>query len=291
MQIAFHIGVHATDGDRLLKALLKNRGWLLKNQTEIVPPGRHRGLFEEALTSLNGGAATDEMEQIMLDAVLDSENPERVIFSSPSFMGAPGRAVTKGGLYGQMARRVAALSNLFPSAKSEFFVAIRNPATLICDVLQQFSGGDYETLMQGHIPQDLRWRNPIQQVIKMAQGRRIVIWCHEDVPLIWPEVLRLIARMPPDAPLQDAMVYIDEIIDDSGKAELQKALAGRDQLSIAQRRSIYADILSRHAAQDSMFQNIDLPGWTQDLVDQVTENYHADVAEIAVLPGVEFVFP
>ena len=30
---------------------------------------------------------------------------------------------------------------------------------------------------------------------------------------------------------------------------------------------------------------------TQDLVDRVTAQYRADVAEIAVLPGVEFVLP
>ena len=38
-------------------------------------------------------------------------------------------------------------------------------------------------------------------------------------------------------------------------------------------------------------QVIDLPGWTQEVVDRVTQDYRADVAEIAVLPGVEFVLP
>lgn len=291
MQMVFHIGAHVTDGDRLLKTLLKNREWLLQQQTEIVPPTRHRGLFEDALMGLNGGHATHDMEQIMLDAVLETDKPQRVIFSTAGFLGAPGRAVTADGFYSQMPRRVAGLANLFPSAASEFFLAIRNPATLISDVLKQADGGDYKALMQGRSAADLRWREPVQKMVQAAQGRRVVIWCHEDVPLIWPEVMRLIANMPADAPLEGAMFYIRDLIGKPGIADLQEALAGRDQTSIAQRRAICSDILHRHASPEAMYQDIALPDWTQELVDQVSASYYADVAEIAVLPGVEFVFP
>ena len=93
MQMVFHLGVHGTDGDRLLKTLLNNRDWLMQHGTDIVTPNRHRGLFEEALMSLKGGRATAEMQQIMLDAVLHSESPDRAVFSTPTFMGAPGRVV------------------------------------------------------------------------------------------------------------------------------------------------------------------------------------------------------
>ena len=93
MEMVFHLGVHCTDGDRLLKTLLNNREWLLGKGTEIVTPQRHRGLFEEALMALNGGRATPEMEQIMLDAMLTAEAPRRVVLSTPTFMGAPGRVV------------------------------------------------------------------------------------------------------------------------------------------------------------------------------------------------------
>ena len=93
MQMVFHLGVHCTDGDRLLKTLLNNRDWLMQHGTDVITPNRHRGLFEEALMSLKGGRATAEMQQIMLDAVLNADSPERAVFSTTTFMGAPGRVV------------------------------------------------------------------------------------------------------------------------------------------------------------------------------------------------------
>lgn len=291
MRMAFHVGVHSTDGDRLLKTLLKNRDWLLRNRTEVVTPNRHRGLFEEALMSLKGGPATPEMVEIMLDAILDSDTPERVIFSSSTFMGAPGRVVGRDGLYPQIGVRTAALASLFPEAQTEFFLAIRNPATLLSDVLPTFTGGDYHTLMQGRQPLDLRWREAIHRLIAAVPGRRIVIWCHEDVPLIWPEIVRLIADMPDDAPLSGSLLYLEEILGATAMQSLQAELAGRDRLTIAQRREICGRVLQAHASPEALDQNIVLPSWSQELVDQVTRNYRADVAEIAVLPGVEFILP
>ena len=71
MQMVFHLGVHGTDRDRLLKTLLNNRAALQGIGTEVVTPNRHRGLFDEALASLNGGTATPEMEQERRVAIFD----------------------------------------------------------------------------------------------------------------------------------------------------------------------------------------------------------------------------
>lgn len=291
MQMVFHLGVHGTDGDRLLKTLLNNRDLLMRHGTDTITPNRHRGLFEEALMALKGGRATPDMQQIMLDAVLNSEAPDRAVFSTPTFMGAPGRVVGQAGLYPQMGARAAALANLFPDHDVEFFLAMRNPATLIAEVLPIFTGGGYHVLMQGRQPLDLRWRTPVQALLRAVPGRRVVMWCHEDVPLIWPEVARLAGNVPDDAPLKGAMMYLEEILDETGLARLKDALGAQDQLTIARRRALSAQIMQDHARPGVLDQVIDLPGWTQELIDRVTDTYRADVAEIAVLPGVEFLLP
>ncbi|MDO6668698.1 hypothetical protein Q4511_07160 [Paracoccus sp. 1_MG-2023] len=289
--MVYHLGVHATDGDRLLRTLLDNRDQLHKAGTEIVAPERHKDIFDEALQSLAGGSSTPEMEQIMLDAMLDGDNPQRVIMSTATFMGAYGRVVGREGLYPQIGRRAAALTRLFPSARTEFFVAIRNPATLLSDVLPLFAGGDYTELMQGNQPQTLRWRDAIQRLVASVQGRRIVIWCHEDVPLIWPEIIRLVAGAGPDVTLTGGSSYIHELLTDDGVAKLRDAMSSQDRLSVSRRRELFAEAIAADAQEDALDQSVDLPGWTQEVVDQVTETYRADVAEIAVLPGVEFILP
>lgn len=289
MQMVFHLGVHGTDGDRLLKTLLNNRVSLLANATEVVPTSRYRSIFEEALMALNGGAATPDMEQIMLDAVLDADGTQRVIFSNPGFLGSASRAVGPEGLYPQIESRISALANLFPQAEVEFFLAIRNPATLLSELLSLVPARDYAKLMQGADPLALRWRDVAQRLVRSAQGRRVVIWCHEDVPLIWPEVVRLAGDIGPDLPLAGALLYMHELLGDEGLRKLRAALGGRDQMSIAARRAIYSRMLQQHALAGKLDQVVDLPDWTQEMVDEITRNYRSDAAEIAVLPGVEFI--
>lgn len=289
MQIAFHLGVHATDGDRLLKALLNNRATLLDAGTEIVPPNRYRSLFDDALLALNGAPATVEMEQILMDAVLEHDHSRRAVLSNAGFMGAPGRVVGRGMLYPQMAERVAALVNLFPRAESEFFLAMRNPALLLSDVRPLVAGGDYAALMQGTDPRAMRWSDCITRLLSVLGGRRLVIWCHEDVPLIWPEIMRLAGDIDPDRPLAGALVYMHELLGDAGLPKLRAALAGLAVDDIAGRRRIFSGMLQRHALAGATDQAIDLPGWSQELVDEVSANYRTDIAQIAAMPGVEFI--
>lgn len=291
MQMVYHLGVHVTDNDRLMHALRDNAAQLAAAGTEIVPPERHKDIFDDALQSLAGGNSTPEMEQLMLDALLEHDAPGRVVMSTATFMGAYGRVVGREGFYPQIGRRAAALTRLFPSARTEFFLAMRNPATLLSDVLPLFKGGDYNELMQGNHPLNLRWRDAIQRMVSAVQGRRIVIWCHEDVPLIWPDVVRLVAGLPSDAALSGGLLYMHELLGDQGLARLRQALAARDQMTIASRRQVYAERLAADALPGVLDQTIELPGWSQETVDAVTRRYRAEVGQIAVLPGVEFILP
>lgn len=291
MQVVYHIGVHGTDGDRMLKTLLNNRDWFLKNRTEIVPPTRHRGVFEDAMAALNGGKATPEMEQTMQDAVLDTQDPRRVVFSTPALLGVSARVAGTGGLYPQAAVRVAALANLFPSATAEFFVAMRNPATLLTVLAAHMRPDVADQMLQAVDPAQLSWLAAMQRIAQGAQGRRLVVWCHEDVPLIWPEVVRMVGGMGADVPLAGALLYMHEILGDKGLKKLRGELSARDQMTIVDRRDIFLRELAIHALPGALDQTVDLPGWTQHTVDAVTDRYYADVAQIAALPGVEFVIP
>ena len=291
MQIVYHLGAHATDGDRMLKTLLNNRAALVQRRTEIVTPNRHRGIFEEALMALNGGPATPEMEEIMLDAMLDSDDPQRVVCSSAGFLGPTSRVASAEGLYPGAANRIAALRNLFPSADSEFFIAVRNPATMIAELIQSEQGADYARMTGGTDPDKLSWLPVMQAIAQAAQRRRLVVWCHEDVPLIWPDVVRLVAGLPSDAALSGGLLYMHELLGDQGLARLRQALAARDQMTIASRRQVYAERLAADALPGVLDQTIELPGWSQETVDAVTRRYRAEVGQIAVLPGVEFILP
>lgn len=290
MKIAFHMGAHGTDGDMMLKSLLNNRGWLLNNNIEVVTPNRFRGILDEALMALNGGVSTPDMEEIMLDSMLEGDATDRVIFSSPSFMGPAFKAISNDGLYPHIGTRMVALANLFPSAEIEFFIGLRNPALLLRVLLAQATNDTYESLMGAHEPTDLRWSSCVRNILRTLQGRhRVVLWSHEDTPLIWPELLRLIGAIPPDVGLKSGLVYLSDIVGKEGIEALSREMRARAQLSVSARRGLQRQIIAEFGRADRVEESVVLPGWTQETVDTVTRTYYADLSEIAGLPGVEFI--
>ena len=49
--------------------------------------------------------------------------------------------------------------------------------------------------------------------------------------------------------------------------------------------------MQKHALPDQIEVELNLPGWDQALVDRIGAAYDDDMAEIAALPGVEFITP
>lgn len=291
MQVVFHCGVHGTDMDRMVKTLVQNRDWLLKNGIEPVTPNRHRGIFEEALSALSGGSATPEMEEVMLDAILETDSPRRIICSHPGFLGLPYRAISSGGIYATAGSKMAALANLFPRAEVEFFIAMKNPATLVPHIVSRIENKTYDQIMGGIDPISLRWAPAIRRIQNAIQGRRLVVWCHEDTPMIWPEVVRRIATMPGDVPLKAGLQILGDILHPEGIRMIRDELAKQPRLTVDTRRAIFAAALEKYAKMEEIEVPVILPGWDQDLVDAITRNYDTDIAEIAAMSGVEFLTP
>ena len=97
--------------------------------------------------------------------------------------------------------------------------------------------------------------------------------------------------MPADVPLKSGLAVLGDLLPPEGMAELKEALTKSGRLTVEARRAIFAEMLGRHAKPDSVRQEVAVPGWTQDLVDEITDAYEEDVALIAALPGVEFLSP
>ncbi|HRO16186.1 MAG TPA: hypothetical protein PLL33_14335 [Paracoccus sp. (in: a-proteobacteria)] len=290
MQVAIHFGTHGTEPERMIKTLMDNRDWLLANGVEVVPPGRCRGVLDEAINSLQGGTATPAMEEVLYDALLENDDVRRMIISQPALIGSPVRCIASRGFFQQAGNRMRSVANLFPDAEVELSLAIRNPALQIPWLVER-SGAEGLDKIADVDPLTLRWAPAMRRVIESNPGRRVVVWCYEDTPLIWPECVRRIAQMPPNVPLKAGLAVLGELLTPEGMAELRDTLTRTRSLTIEARRDIFADMLARHVRMDQVQAHADIPGWTQDLVDEITEAYEADVAEIAALPGVEFIGP
>lgn len=292
MEIALHLGVHCTDDDRLLHALMKNRGRLEAAGAALPPSRSYRQMLPKLVRSLRGDPAGDDAQEMVREALLGDSRPRRLILSHENLACYPSQAVGEKGLYPYLHLRLAALANIFPADRCTFFVALRNPATLVPALLQRGNPGGYEGLLGEADPMGLRWRPVLMRMLEAVPDARLVLWCNEDSPLLWPDLLREISGDASPEPLEGEDDMLTFLLSEEGLSALAAYVDGDDGDFPPERvREVTADFLERYARPDEMEMSVDLPGWSETLVAEMTAAYDADVAEIAALPGVNVLLP
>jgi hypothetical protein len=291
MQVAYHLGVQSTDEERLLKCLLKNKGALAAEGIHVPGPGKYRTLLREAMVSLRGAPASPEMQKSLLDAVLDDNQAERLVFSNQSFISAPAKVLEHGRLYARAGEKTQWLSQVLPEAEYSFFIAIRNPATFIPAVFGRVEQIAFDEFMGGADPTSLCWSEVIADIAEANPGVPLTVWCNEDTPLIWSEVLQALSGHSPELELKGSLDFPASIMTDTGTTRMQAYLQSHPPANAVQRRRILAAFLDKFAIPDEVEMELDLPGWTEALVEDMTERYEEDIFAIERMPDVTFIAP
>lgn len=292
MEIALHLGVHCTDDERLLRVLLRNRSRLTEAGMAVPSPRTYRAMLPKLVRSLRGSPAGADVQEMVRDALIGEARPSRLILSHENLSCFPTNAVGPNGLYASLPQRLAALANIFPADDCTFFVAVRNPATLVPEVLSR-ARIDHPAAHLGAVdPLDLRWGPVLRRMLEAVPDARVLLWCNEDTPLLWPDILHAVAGSDGAAPLEGEDDMLMMLLSDEGLVALQTHLAEVEgPFGPVERREITARFLERYARPEEMETSIDMPGWSADLIEEMTCVYDEDVAEVAALPGVEFLLP
>ena len=291
MQIVFHIGAHATDGERLLRTLLKNRETLAAAGVAVPGPARYRGLLHEVLLKLRGQRASADTQAMLLDELTEGTKARRVVLSYDSLICGPNNIFEGGQLYGRFADKPAWLADLFPDHDVSFALAIRNPATFVTAAHALTRDRTLADFLGGADPAQMAWSAALARLTRTVPEAAVTVWCNEDAPLLWPEIVCAVAGIDPMTPLRSALEPLADLIDRDGLMALRAALADPPPATPEARRAILADHLERHALPDAMLEEVTLPGWTDAHVDTVSRAYDADLARIARLPGVRVMLP
>jgi hypothetical protein len=300
MRIVYHLGAHATDEERLLRCLLKNRGVLGAQGIMVPGPTRYRTLLRDTAIALKGQAATVETQALVLEQIMDEEGRDRadasrLILSWENFLAFIPWAVD-GGLYPSAGPRTQAFAQIFPGLETEFHLAIRNPASflpLIFDRQKGLKGGKatVEAFSAGLDLHDLRWSEVIERILEANPEATVTVWCDEDTPLIWPEVLRAVAGCTPGTVLEDEGALVAELMSDDGQARMRAYVESHPVSTVAGRRKVVQAFLEKFGLREKIDQDIEMAGWTEATVSSLTQAYADDVDLIATLPGVTLIRP
>ena len=295
MRIVYHLGAHCTDDERLLRCLLKNRGVLAQQGIVVPGPTRYRTLLRETAVALKGQPASLDTQALVLEQIMEVDRAERLVLSWDSFLSYPNWAM-EGGLYRSAGERVRAFSQIFPQIAPEFHLAIRNPATFLPALFDKQKGAkggttDFTAFLKGRDPLDIRWSEVVDRILDLNPGVPLTIWCDEDTPLIWPEVLQTVSGHGPGTVLEDVHELLALIMSGEGLKRMQAYLASHAVTTPELRRKVLAAFLDKFALPDRISVEIEVPGWTEDTITEITTLYEQDVALIRATPGVRFIDP
>lgn len=288
MQILFHLGAHSTDDGLLIRSILRNRAQLASEGIGVPGPGRYRELFGKISTTLRGDPADADTEAMVIEAICDDDTAERIVLSNESFLCRPAVVLDTDGLYPK-ANKSAWLRQVVPSHDVEFALAIRNPATFVPEIIARSE--DAAAALNGLPLDDLLWSEVVADIIAANPNAPIIVWCHEDTPFIWSEIMAELTNHDPFTELDGEFDMLETIITDDGMNRLTEFLENRDVTDQIKRRRAVSAFLEAHAIQDAVETEIDVPGWTSDTIDALTKAYEDDVAQIAKMDNVTFIAP
>ncbi|MEL6574111.1 MAG: hypothetical protein AAFQ64_20895 [Pseudomonadota bacterium] len=291
MEIVCHIGANCTDEDRLLRSLLRNTGVLAKDGVRVPGPGKYRRLLRETIQGLKGAPPPPNSREVLLDAILDDDRTERLVLSNSNFICIPNRIFENGTFYLLAEPKLRGLRALFPGDEIELYLAIRNPATFIPETFQASKFDDLPTFMRGLHPTEVRWSDLVRRIRQLVPDAKLTVWCNEDTPLLWGRLMRAITGVLPSVPLVGTYDLLKTIMADEGMQRMQAYMTQNPPPTQQHELKIIMAFLDKYAIEDLLEEELDLPEFTQDLVEDLTDRYDNDVDAIAAMPDVIFLDP
>ena len=291
MHIVLHAGAHATDEDRLIKCLLMNAEDFGRLGVAVPGPSRYRRLLRDTLHAMADGDPAPDAREVLLDAILEGDPPDRMILSNENFFSVPRLAVGKGVFYPGAEVKLARLRQLFPHDRIELCLALRDPATFLPAVFAQAPDPDLLEFLNGSDPLNLRWSELLGRIRDSVPDIEITTWCNEDTPLIWAHLIREMAGLEPNTRIIGGFDLLSEIMSPAGMKRFRAYLKTYPVMTEIQKRRVIAAFLDKYALDHEIEQEVDLPGWTEALVTQLTEHYEEDVFAIQRMPGVTLITP
>jgi hypothetical protein len=248
-------------------------------------------LIRDTLQEAQHGGLAPDTREVLLDAILEDDTTDRVILSNPGLFGTPKMAASSGVFYGAANLRLKTFEQIFHKDQLELFIAIRNPATFLPAIYRQTPFKTFADFLRGSDPIAFRWSEMIGRISTSCPDLPITVWCNEDTPLIWAEVVRELAALDPTARFEGEFTLLSEIMTDTGMKRFHSYLESRPSMNETQKRRVIEAFLDKFADEDAIEEELDVPGWTDETIEYLSAVYDDDLNEIQRLPLVNLITP
>lgn len=288
MDIAIHLGAHCTDEDRILRAL-QGDGKMLAAHGVVVPhPGRARPALRKALQAGKGSLLPGAGKALTTE-LLEGATASRIILSHEGFLGSYARIMVDNAIYSDAGDKAVALRDLFPGHQCAFYLGIRNPATFIPALFEASSIEDFGTFVAGQDVGQVAWSPVIDTIRQACPDVPLTVWCNEDLPLIWPDILQAVSGVA-ERHSSDDMI-LREVMTEAGFKRLQTYLRDNPTPTLTMWRKVITAFLGKYADESKVEEEISLPGWSQEVIATLTHLYERDLDAIRSRADITFLAP
>ncbi|MDJ0826714.1 MAG: hypothetical protein QNJ16_14530 [Rhodobacter sp.] len=288
-EIVFHIGAPHPDFDQLTWSLRKDTDVLADHGVLLRRPSGYRATVDATLDKLAGGPATEQDQQALLNGILRNYPAKRLILSNSAFLGEPVSVPDGDRLFPRAGDATKALRNLFPDHACRFCLAIENPAAIVAKAVQSQTEAPPEDFFENLEARGLRWSDVIDRIRAQNPDCRITVWRIEDAPHSWPAILSAVTEISTPAGFSGDLDIIEKMISKDEFSTLSGYLAGHSDMPNEHRGKVKKIFLKYFRKQDAAWDEIDLPGWTSDIVETMTRDYDDDIKGIQEVPGVDLI--
>lgn len=291
MQLVFHTGAHFTEEERLMKCLLRNKQIFGAHGTVVPGPGKYRKLLRGTMDAMAISQPSDNAREVLLDAILDNQTAERVILSNSHFFSLARGAFRRGRIYPKAPTCMAQMAEIFQQDEIELFMGLKNPAAFLPAVYNRFDKGKPADFLGGIDPLSVRWSDTILAIKEAAPKVSVTVWCSEDAPLVWPEIIRDLGGLDRKDHIEGGFSLLSQIMEPEGMTRFRSYIEKHPDMTEMHQRRVMVAFLDKYAMDDAIEEELDMPGWTDGLVDEMTQAYDDDVFDIARIPGVQVIAP
>jgi hypothetical protein len=291
-QVTLHIGVQFSSGRDILLSARAN-AQLLREQGVFLPPIRKaRKTIDETLRRLDGMPPIPEEQTELLTSLTGPGEVRHLVLDDDLRAGSLRDLFNGPALYNGLETRIAPTAELFSQTQFRLSLALINPAVFLDRALA--SGNATRTLQsfaETADPTRLSWREMVQRLRRAMPEVPLVLWCDEDAPLIWPQVMRHLFALPQGAILKARLQPLQPLLEPEGLTRLRAYLEKFPPDTHAQYERVILLFLDKYGIEDALSPRCDIPGWDSAKIAEVTARYEDDIVALAQDEGVTLILP
>ena len=145
--------------------------------------------------------------------------------------------------------------------------------------------------MAGATPAVVQWSGLIHRMRTVLPRAKITAWCNEDTPFIWPKILPHLIGLNAEDPVKAGYDLIGSLLTEISAQKMQNYFKSNPPNSEKEHQRVLAAFLGHYANPAAVEEEITLPGWTDDLLNRLSDLYDEDVKAIISRGDVEVIEP